>query len=121
MNRTRLILMLASTLALSFIAAQSLPAEHLWQPITAGCQAQAAPWLFAAEEGGGEVDLNTCQWECRMRYGLEPTGPGGGQGLEGSDEAYRTMAGPENYSLYTACVTDCNRKFWREFDKRTGR
>ncbi len=50
-------------------------------------------------------NLAACEEECRRRYGydlylMRYPGRGGG--------AYR---------IYTKCVQDCNRKFWKAFDK----
>ena len=52
-------------------------------------------------------DLAACEQECRMRYGYElywrrypPSGGG-------------------SYWVYTKCLQNCNRRFWKEFDKET--
>jgi hypothetical protein len=52
-------------------------------------------------------DLAACEQECRIRYGYELfrgryPGPGGG-----------------SYWVYTRCLQNCNRRFWKEFDRET--
>ncbi len=57
-------------------------------------------------------DLNSCQRECRLRYGLEPQSDmaeqfrgGGGLGRGG-------------YYEYANCIAACNSHFWKEFDRK---
>jgi len=58
-----------------------------------------------------------------MRYGLEPSGLGGAGGIHSETEdgngAYETHQSSATYNQYAACIADCNRKFWQEFDKKT--
>ncbi len=82
------------------------------------------PSVLAQTDYGGEFDLNYCQWECRMRYGFEPSGLGGGGGMqtetEGGNGDNELQQHSGTYEQYATCIADCNRKFWQEFDKKTG-
>jgi hypothetical protein len=50
-------------------------------------------------------DRETCERDCRERYGLEPYRRGRG--------------GPrDDYYLYARCIQDCETKFWKEYDRR---
>ncbi len=64
---------------------------------------------------GDPSDLNSCQRDCKDRFGLEPysdTGtdlqfhPGGG-GWSGT------------YYAYAQCIQDCNTAFWKDFDRKS--
>ena len=57
---------------------------------------------------GAVNDRYWCLWECRERYGLNPMFRGGG----GSSEIWR---------LYAICVADCEKKFWKEWEKELER
>lgn len=49
-------------------------------------------------------DRYWCLYECRERYGINQMfGVGGGN--------------PEVWRLYFKCVQDCERKFWKEWEK----
>lgn len=54
-------------------------------------------------DDGAVNDRYWCLWECRERYGLSPLFRGGG-----SSEVWR---------LYAICVADCEKKFWKEWEK----
>lgn len=80
----------------------------------AAAQAEASPlFLCSAAEGLGgglftstetnSFDLQTCQRDCAIDHGVEPWFRGGG--------------GDARWYMYTSCVQDCNRKFWKEYDK----
>ena len=50
-------------------------------------------------------DRETCERDCRERYGVEPYRRGTG--------------GPrDDYYLYARCIQDCNSRFWKEYDRR---
>ena len=53
-------------------------------------------------------DLDTCQQGCRSRFGYDiyvnPQRRGG-------------SGGSGAYYAYAKCIADCNRRFWRSFDK----
>jgi hypothetical protein len=64
--------------------------------------------------GDDPADLNTCQRDCRDRFGLEPysdthaqpqwVGGGGSSGM---------------YYAYAQCIADCNTAFWKDFDSKS--
>ncbi len=54
------------------------------------------------------IDLNTCQRECRMRFGYEP--------LSEVEEHFRRGSGAGSYYEYANCIAGCNAQFWKEFD-----
>lgn len=50
-------------------------------------------------------DRESCERDCRERYGLEPYRRGRG--------------GPrDDYYLYARCIQDCDTRFWKEYDRR---
>jgi len=106
--------------ALSGIA----PAQPAINPADGGCRASTRSFILAQSDYGGEFDLNYCQWECRMRFGYEPTGSGIGGGMHSdigdSSGAYGLHQSSGTFNAYAACIADCNRKFWEEFEKKTG-
>lgn len=53
-------------------------------------------------------DLTACEEECRSRYGYELFWRGG-----------YPPRGSGSYWVYTKCLQNCNRRFWKEFDKET--
>jgi hypothetical protein len=75
---------------------------------------------FATQEYGpadpslaqsGAFDLNSCQRECRLRFGLEPQSE--------MEEHFRRGGGAGNYYQYSNCIAGCNAQFWKEFDDNT--
>lgn len=117
-----IILVIAASFALSATLSGIVAAQPLINPAGVGCNA-THPFLLAQSDYGGEFDLNYCQWECRMRYGLEPSGLGGASGIQSDTEdgngAYESHQSSGTYNQYAACIADCNRTFWQEFDKKT--
>ena len=90
--------------------APAQPAEILASP---HCGALASPRLLFY--GDDPADLNTCQRDCRDRFGLEwpnsdtdaePQQPLGG-GYTGT------------YYAYAQCIADCNTTFWKDFDSKS--
>jgi hypothetical protein len=119
MKILQIILVIAVFSALSLIVA----AQPLINPEGTGCNAAKRTFMLAQSDYGGPFDLSYCQWECRMRFGFEPTGSGGvGRQSETDDGngAYELHQSSSNYNQYAACIADCNRTFWQEFDKNTG-
>jgi hypothetical protein len=59
--------------------------------------------------GDPDTDLDSCQQDCRSRYGLDML------------ELHRGRGGDDRgrYYLYARCIEDCNRRFWKRFDKET--
>ncbi|HTY23870.1 MAG TPA: hypothetical protein VMC85_12105 [Desulfomonilaceae bacterium] len=97
------------------------PSDNL---VAARCDGIKYPFLLAQTDYGGEFDLNYCQYECRMRYGLDPSGLGGAGGIqsqtEDSNEAYQLHQGSTVYYQYANCLADCQKKFWQEFERKSG-
>lgn len=65
---------------------------------------------------GEGFDLEECEQECRSWFGIDPYGSvepnfrgGGGYGP------------PGGYYAYASCIQDCNRKYWKLFEKETER
>jgi hypothetical protein len=55
-----------------------------------------------------DIDLGTCERMCRRRFGYEPS-------MADGNELFQNAA----YWAYAQCVQDCNRTFWKEFDRKT--
>jgi hypothetical protein len=62
-----------------------------------------------AQNGG--FDLNTCQRECRLRFGYEPQSE--------MEEHFGRGSGAGSYYQYANCIAGCNSQFWKEFDDNT--
>ena len=109
------LLLVLLTLAISFVL---FPVS----PYPSSAQSSENP--VGRTDYGGEFDLNYCQYECRMRYGLEPSGMGGPGGLQSetgeTDEGYQLHQGSTIYYQYANCLADCQKKFWQEFERKTG-
>lgn len=56
----------------------------------------------------GGFDRDECEEDCRWQFGVEPSFMGGGGWPD------------SGYYAYADCIRDCNKKFWKEFDKETG-
>jgi hypothetical protein len=122
MNAPKLILTTAVLLAVLLIGPCSDAAQPVWAPNGAVCGLFGFAGLLTPQEDKADFDLGHCQWECRMKFGLEPMGPGGGgQSLEGFDEPATPNYGSDSYLSYSDCLATCNRTFWKEFDKKTNR
>ncbi len=123
MKKLTKILAIAVLFSLLSVLSGVVSAQPPINPADVGCKG-IRPFMLAQSDYGGEFDLNYCQWECRMRFGLEPTGRGGGGGgmqseSQDSDKGYDLQQSSPNYNQYAACIADCNRKFWQEFEKNT--
>jgi hypothetical protein len=55
----------------------------------------------------GEFDLEACEQDCRSKFGVDPYFFGGGSGMDTSV-----------WRLFTICIQDCNRKYWKDYDRR---
>ncbi len=77
------------------------------------------PLLGEQVDSSARFDLAHCQWECRIRYGYDLPDVGG-RSLqpEDSDETYRLHEATANYYQYYACLEDCSRRHWQEFEKK---
>jgi hypothetical protein len=57
------------------------------------------------EESG--FDREDCEEQCRRRFGVSPY------------FLHHRDLGRLRYRLYARCIQDCNRRFWRNFDRDT--
>lgn len=55
------------------------------------------------------IDFEACQEECRVRWGVELWGAGGGGGRSGVGVFYGLAR----------CVEKCKLRYWKEFDKES--
>jgi hypothetical protein len=123
MKTLTVILTIAVFSALSLGLSGIVAAQPLINPEGVGCNAAKRMFMLAQSDYGGPFDLNYCQWECRMRFGFEPSGSGGANHqseTEDGNGAYELHQSSGTYNQYAACIADCNRTFWQEFDKNTG-
>jgi hypothetical protein len=51
----------------------------------------------------GDFDLEGCEQDCRSRFGVDP---------------YWRGSPSEVWRLYAICIQDCNRAFWKDYDRR---
>lgn len=56
----------------------------------------------------GDSDLNDCQQDCRSRFGYD---------MYANPQWRRGGGQTGTYYAYAACISECNRKFWKSFDK----
>lgn len=86
-------------------------AAALWSliclPVTASAQSnhQSHEAGYYLQDYGDDFDLATCQQGCRSRYGVDPYFL---QWSGGSNPIY----------MYSSCIYECNRKFWKEYDRQ---
>jgi hypothetical protein len=119
MNAPNLTLTTVVLFAALLIAPYSATTQPLWATNAASCELFGYSGLLTPQENKTDFDLGHCQWECRMKFGLEPMGPGGGgQSLKGFDEQPSANLHSDSYLSYSDCIADCNRAFWKEFDKK---
>ena len=124
MKLLTVVLMLAVFIAVSATISGTVSAHPLVYPMDRGCNTSARPFILAQTDYGGEFDLNYCQYECRMRYGVEPSGTGGALSNEGGNPENELHQSTPNYVQYAGCIADCKRTFWRQFENKkpwTGR
>jgi hypothetical protein len=55
-----------------------------------------------------DFDLSSCERICRRRFGYEP-------GMADVYELHQNQP----YWAYAQCIDDCNKTFWKEFDRKT--
>ena len=123
MKKLTMILAIAVFFALLLALSGLVSAQPLINPADVGCKG-LRPFMLAQHDFGGPFDLNYCQWECRMRFGLEPSGTGGGGGgmqseSEDGNQGSELQQSSPTYNQYSACIANCNRTFWQEFEKNT--
>jgi len=103
MNRMTPMLMvaLASVLVFAGVAAAQPGGNPLF-----GCSTAdgVGSGIFMLVEYGDAADLQSCQRECGFNYGVEPYFRGGD--------------GSARWWMYTSCIQDCNRKFWKDYDRK---
>jgi hypothetical protein len=122
MNSIRLTLTLTAALVLIYVVPYSLPAEITENMPGIGCDTWHLGRLAAQTDGDRVIDISDCQYGCRMRYGPPPPT---GYGLmdESQDAAAkRQPQRPSQYyspNLYWECMTDCQQRFWRQFEEKT--
>lgn len=75
----------------------------------------SAPEFLMNQENGyslhqydGSFDRQACEEYCRSFYGLLPYAGGGGSDY-----------GRGKFYLFAKCMADCDRKFWKEFDRKS--
>ncbi|MFH0825366.1 MAG: hypothetical protein V2B18_21655 [Pseudomonadota bacterium] len=57
----------------------------------------------------GDFDLRACEDNCRERFGYQPY----------ELELHGRGSGRSANRVYAQCILDCNRRFWKDFDKET--
>ncbi len=74
--------------------------------------------LMSTESGGPSMetmqsgfDRETCEQDCRSRYGVDIYFETQQWGRGGHSRP--------GYYLYANCIQQCNQRFWKEFDRRT--
>lgn len=84
-------------------------------------QIEWAPPVTAQQNGDKVVDISACQNACRMRYGpTPPTGHGAVEdGVGESEKKPGATVEQSNPALYTQCMEDCERNYWKQFDEET--
>jgi hypothetical protein len=122
MNGDRLTLILAAALVLTYVVPCSLPAETNENLPGIGCDTRNLGRLAAQTDGDRVADISDCQYACRMRYGPAP--PTGRSLADESPDAAakREPWRPSGYSmpnLYWECMSDCQQRFWRQFEEKT--
>ncbi len=78
--------------------------------------------LIRGQQDSDKVtDISACQNGCRMRYGPSPpTGhraTNDGVGKTGKNAG--TTVEQSSSALYTQCIEDCERNYWKQFDEET--
>ncbi len=77
--------------------------------------------ITAQQNGGGVVDISACENGCRMRYGPTPS-TGHGVAKDGVAETGKNPGPAVEQSssmLYTQCMQECERNYWKQFDEET--
>ncbi len=67
---------------------------------------------LAQNDESGNFDRESCEQTCRYRYGASPF-PGMQEQGWGGSGSYSP-----GYYLLAQCIDSCNRRFWREFDRK---
>jgi hypothetical protein len=122
MNGVRLILMLTAALVLIYFVPYSLPAETNENMFEIGCDTWNRAHFAAQTDGDRVSDISTCQYACRLRYGpLPPTGFGlTDESQDATAKRQPWLTSPySSPNLYWQCMTDCQQRFWRQFEEKT--
>jgi hypothetical protein len=111
MKASGLVLTMAAVFVLIPAAPGLVPAQPIEGLAPAPCDAIAATRLLFY--GDDPADLQTCERDCRDKFGLEPYSD------SGTDlQFFRGGGGSGTYYAYAQCIQDCNSAFWKDFDRR---
>lgn len=69
--------------------------------------------LLAENNEQGDFDRDSCEQTCRHRYNVSPVPGFGEQAWERRADNYWP-----GYYLLSQCIDDCNRQFWRDFERK---
>ncbi len=89
--------------------APAQPAETLASP---QCGAIASPRLLFNSDDPANLDW--CQRECKDKFGL--LWPNSDTDAEPS----QLFGGGGTYYAYARCIADCNKAFWKDFERKSG-
>jgi hypothetical protein len=67
---------------------------------------------LAQDDESGNFDRESCEQTCRYRYGASQF-PGMQEQDWGGSVSYS-----QGYYLLTQCIDSCNRRFWRDYDRK---
>jgi hypothetical protein len=68
----------------------------------------ALPRVELMQWGNPRTDRQSCEQECRSRYGIDPY----------SIEEQYHGGYTRGYQVYANCIAACERQFWNRFDRR---
>jgi hypothetical protein len=81
-------------------------AQSAGDPLQSADYSAVAEALFTPQSG--DKDLSGCQQDCRSRFGVDVY----------ANPQWRRGPGHDGaYYAYANCIAECNRKFWKAFDK----
>jgi len=86
-----------------------------------GAQIEWGMLVTSQQAGAGMVDISACQNACRMRYGpTPPTGHGAANERVGeTGKNPGEIVEQSSPQLYTQCMEECDRNYWKQFEKET--
>jgi hypothetical protein len=64
-----------------------------------------------------EQERTLCIQDCKARYGIDVNRGGAGRGGGGRGTGVRGGGDSGLWLLYSKCIDDCEKKFWKEWDK----
>jgi hypothetical protein len=112
MKASGLVLTLATALVLISAVPGLAPAQPTESLAPPPCDTIAMTRLLFY--GDDPADLNTCQLDCRDRFGLEPYSD-----TDVEPQWFRGGGGRSGtYYAYSQCIADCNNAFWKDFDRK---